>query len=583
MALLDQFRDVQNRVERVAHTPDAQPASKLLTTEGAPRAQRLFEQMSRLIELEADREAMPERMQLLKAMADMRGTTALSFAELRAFLLTGEAGFRQRFEQLWQTSERHLGEVRQRERIMNETQRAEVAAIAALRGEFRPIAERMFEIRASDQWNVPIHLLRTEAAPRADKILDLLEGPAGADRRRGGGMIDNQLKLLTTDAAQVDQSIDLLQILLWTLLGVGLGVAATIAVLTSRSIVNPVAAMTDAMRRLAGGDKTVAIPARERRDEIGAMASAVQVFKDTAIEAERLAQDEVKAQAARAQRATALDQLTTVFDSHASDAIRSVAGAAEELQALAQSMSSTAEETSRQAAAVAAASEQATTNVQTVASAAEELSSSVAEISRQVTQSTAIASRAVEDARRTNATVQSLAEAAQRIDEVVKLISDIAAQTNLLALNATIEAARAGDAGKGFAVVASEVKSLANQTGKATGEIVAQISAIQSATRDAVEAIRGIGGTIEEINGITTSIASAIEEQGAATQEIARNVQQAAAGTQEVSANIEGVRQAASETGGAASQVLGASGELSRHSEGLRQEIETFLGGVKAA
>jgi methyl-accepting chemotaxis protein len=226
---------------------------------------------------------------------------------------------------------------------------------------------------------------------------------------------------------------------------------------------------------------------------------------------------------------------------------------------------------------VAAASEQAATNVQTVASAAEELSASIREIQQQMATSARIAQQAVEQVDRTDTTVTGLVQAADKIGEVVNLISDIASQTNLLALNATIEAARAGEAGKGFAVVASEVKNLANQTAKATEEIGQQIAAMQTATGDSVQAIRGIGATIKQISEVTTTVASAVEEQGAATQEISRNVQQASAGTQEVSSNITGVSQAATQTGTAAGQVLSAARELAQQGQKLNTEIEAFL------
>jgi len=254
-----------------------------------------------------------------------------------------------------------------------------------------------------------------------------------------------------------------------------------------------------------------------------------------------------------------------------------VASASTELQNTAQAMSATAEQTNVQAGAVAAASEEASTNVQTVAAAAEELSSSLEEVGRQVVESSSIAKSAVEEAAKTNTSVEGLSEAAQKIGEVVELINDIASQTNLLALNATIEAARAGEAGKGFAVVANEVKSLANQTAKATEEISAQISSMQSATNEAVGAIKGIGQTIGNINDIASTIASAVEEQTAATQEIARNVQQASAGTAEVSSNITGVTQAATETGSSAEEVLNAAKELSTQAEQLRSDIEDFM------
>ena len=270
------------------------------------------------------------------------------------------------------------------------------------------------------------------------------------------------------------------------------------------------------------------------------------------------------------------------FESTVKGMVEVVASAATEMQSTARSMETTANSTSEQATAVAAAAEEASTNVQTVASAAEQLSSSISEISRQVAQSTQIAGNAVSEAERTNEMVKGLADAAQKIGEVVGLINDIASQTNLLALNATIEAARAGEAGKGFAVVASEVKNLANQTAKATEEIGAQIGGIQSATQGAVTAIQGIGDTIAEINEIASAIAAAVEQQGAATQEIARNVEQAASGTTEVTQSITQVTQAASETGNAAGQVLQAAGELSTQAENLSGEVTSFLDTIRA-
>ncbi|WP_316979196.1 methyl-accepting chemotaxis protein [Shumkonia mesophila] len=349
------------------------------------------------------------------------------------------------------------------------------------------------------------------------------------------------------------------------------------------AIAQAVSRMADAMKRLAARDMTVDIPARGWRNEIGGMAAAVQVFKENMIEADRLAKEQRREQEARAERAKRIEDLCKAFDATSSEAVKSVAAAASEMQASSQSMGATAEETTRQAAAVAAASEQASANVQTVASASEELASSISEISRQVTQASQIASAAVTEAERANVKVQGLAQAANKIGEVVALITDIAEQTNLLALNATIEAARAGDAGKGFAVVASEVKNLANQTAKATDEIGAQITGIQAATREAVSAIEEITKTISKINEVNSGVASAVEEQGAATQEIARNVEQAAAGTQEVSANIGGVSQAANETGAAAEQIRAAATALSQQSETLHAEVNRFLVSVRAA
>ena len=360
---------------------------------------------------------------------------------------------------------------------------------------------------------------------------------------------------------------------------IALGVSLLLAGLISR----PVIAIAAALRRLAGGDLAIETPYAGRRDEIGAIAAALGVFKETAVAAEKLTAERERQREQQEQRAKRLAQLAHEFDREVTGVLETVAAAAAELQSTATAMAETAGQTSRQSSAAMAAAEQAAHNVNTVASAAEELAASVEEIGRQMAMSTDVAGKAVDEAARTNRTVKGLAEASQKIGAVVALINDIASQTNLLALNATIEAARAGEAGKGFAVVASEVKSLATQTAKATDEIAGQVAGMQQATGQAVGAIEGIGTTIETMSKIATTIASAIEEQGAATAEISRNVQQAAGGTKTVSENIGGVADTATRTGGAAGQVLEAATRLSQQSDALRRQVDRFLGEVRAA
>ena len=386
-----------------------------------------------------------------------------------------------------------------------------------------------------------------------------------------------------------------------------------VAILVARSVARPVKRLTEITERLAEGALDTEIDIAESRDEIGRLVTQVKIFKDGLVknkvlersqaeaerkrmEAERKAEEQRLAAETRAaeeqtaatrkasedQRVARLE-LAESFERGIGSIIDGVSAAAAEMQASSQSMAATAEQASSQSTAAAAATEEASTNVQTVAAAAEELSASIQEISRQVSKSTDIARSAVERAEVTNSKVQGLSVSAQKIGEVVNLINDIASQTNLLALNATIEAARAGEAGKGFAVVATEVKSLADQTAKATEEIGGQIGEIQLATAEAVDAIREISTVIGDINDIAGSIAAAVEEQGASTQEISHSVQQAALGTQEVSSNMVSMTEATSETGSSAGEVHSAAEELSVQAEKLKASVDEFLKTLRAA
>ncbi len=363
-----------------------------------------------------------------------------------------------------------------------------------------------------------------------------------------------------------------------------LAVAVVLAFLLGRGLSRPLAAITAVMNRLSSGEIDVTIPGSERRDELGTMAAAVDVFRRSMIESRsmREAQEASKQQTELEKRALQR-QMADRFEADVKSVVATVAKATSDMQRVAGEITVSVNGTSEQAAAAAAASEEASASVSTVAAATEELASSVTEIGRQVTHSSQVADNAVVKAGQTTEMVGSLASAAEKIGDVLRLIGAIASQTNLLALNATIEAARAGEAGRGFAVVASEVKELASQTAKATEEIAAQVAAIQSATGECVTAIGGISDTIREISGIATTIAAAVEEQGSATREIARSVQQAATGTSEVSVNVTGASQSADRSRALADNVLAATGQLGRQADALHASVDTFLAGLRDA
>jgi methyl-accepting chemotaxis protein len=363
-----------------------------------------------------------------------------------------------------------------------------------------------------------------------------------------------------------------------------IAVTAGLTLLLSRNITLSLGSLRGKMEKLAGGDLTVDLVEASRRDEIGAMAKTVEIFRENAIRVSRLEEEQSRAKAAaEIERKEALERLAGSFEERVGGIVSAVSSASAQLQAAARSMTTSANGSRTRSLTVASSADEATANVQTVAAASEELSASIAEIGRQVLQSSNVARQAADESQRTDAKIQTLAEAAQRIGEVVSLINDIASQTNLLALNATIEAARAGEAGKGFAVVASEVKALASQTAKATDDIRTQIAAIQAETDGAVKAIQVISKTILTVNEISASIASAVEEQSAATQEITRNVQEAANGTRDVSQNVAGISDAAQQSEREAADVLSAADVLAEQATTLRRELDEFLATVRAA
>jgi methyl-accepting chemotaxis protein len=441
--------------------------------------------------------------------------------------------------------------------------------------EYRKGTEEVMALSRKEAGQFPreAHELNTKAvnkvALQADEVL-----------KKAIDLNNNGAEKATADAASnYDSAFWMVLVILGIAVIAGIGVSLYMV----SDISNGIASIVKPMQALGQGDLSADVPHRGEKTEMGAMADALQVFKEALIA--KKAADEVAAADAEAkiERGRRVDNITRAFETMIGEIVSTVSSASSQLEASAGTLSNTASRAQELATTVASASEEATANVQSVASATEELTSSVTEIGRQVQESARMASEAVGQARTTTERVSELSKAATRIGDVVELINTIAGQTNLLALNATIEAARAGEAGRGFAVVASEVKALAEQTAKATGEIGQQINGIQAATNDSVNAIRDISGTIEKLSEISSTIAAAVEEQGAATQEISRNVQQAAQGTQQVSSNITDVQRGATETGSASSQVLSAAKSLSGDSGRLKAEVSKFLASVRAA
>jgi methyl-accepting chemotaxis protein len=469
----------------------------------------------------------------------------------------------QRFDRIEAASIEQLGELR--------SLAADPAAAAHIDAGRLRLAEFGSTVRS-------VIKIRTAAgeAPADDPAISQLAGSAQALTEAVNAIHEIADAVVSTAGGEAGAVIRRSVIVVSTLVALGALLSAALMMMVAGSVLRPLRLLTGSMARLSGGNLDVEVPGLGRRDELGEMARAVQVFKQNAAEQRRMESEQAAERERQLARAQRLEELAGSFDGEVAAVIGALGGSAGEMQQASQSMSATAEETSRQATAVAVASEQASSNVQTVASAAEELSSSIREIARQMGASSAIARDATGEAEKAQATVRGLAAAAEKIGEVVELINAIAGQTNLLALNATIEAARAGDAGKGFAVVAGEVKSLANQTAKATEEIAAQIDAVRSEINGTVGAIEGIVSTIGKINEISASIAAAVEEQDAATQEIARNVEQAAQGTQQVSGNIAGVTTAADETGSAANQVLRVAQTVAEGTQSIERLVGTF-------
>ncbi len=432
-------------------------------------------------------------------------------------------------------------------------------------------------VNGNYRYSYPIVLGVTEGAEQ--EVCYACHGAMGMDK--GDVIAVLSSSLTTTDAEAKMRKI-------LTFLIVGGIIATVLAVLGVRWILGsvitrPIGDMTSRMNLLAKGDTSIEVPALDRRDEVGDIARAVQVFKENTRAKQAMEAEAAAEAAAREARMARLEELIAGFDRAVASVLETVAASAHAMTQTARRMVDFADAANERARSAADAASDANENVRMVAAAAEELSNSISEIAQQVAMSNQVAANCTREADGVNSRVNGLAGSADKIGEIIELITGIAEQTNLLALNATVEAARAGEAGKGFAVVASEVKNLARQTVRATEDISAQVSTIQKETHSTVTAIKGIGSTISSMDGITTAIAAAIEEQGAATQEIARNIDNAASGTNQVYENITEVSRSMHETDVAAKDVLAAVEKLQGQAATLRQEVATFLSAIRQA
>lgn len=584
LGAIRQLQSTQTRAMVLSDGPMAMPGMTHLDSKLIPDGMALVTLLNNIVERTPKGEMDSDAVRSLQLMArDLRDVFLRQMASLRLYAYSGKEEDLNTFNGLVSTISFRITQLERRAAGYGTEYADDFSSLNDGFSAWIKGSSVIIDMRGTPGWNRVHKIMSEEGAPLVQKIASLIDGHINDYGERFPGLVDRQKEDVLKQAEQSQQAlrfsvgVSVAAVAIATLLAILLGL------LISRSLTRPIAGMTQAMGLLATKDFSVEVPGQNRSDEIGDMAKAVLVFRETGIEAERLRESEHAAEMTRERRNAAIEMAIHEFEQNAADIVATLSSASTQLQQAAISLSATAEETSMQATSVAAAADQASANVTGLAGSGDELARAIGEIGLQVRNSAEIASRAVSHASETDQQVQQLAISAQRIGEVVALINSIAAQTNLLALNATIEAARAGEAGRGFAVVAQEVKELANQTRAATEQISESVLAMQTVTDSTVMAIQGIGEAINSLDAISKLIENSIVEQDRATKDIAVNVQQAARGTEEVSSNIAQVNQAAASTGSAATQVMTSASDLSRQADRMREQVDHFLSAVRAA
>lgn len=573
---LMEFQNAQQKVEDIAHSSDDLPATQLLNTQVTPLTDGMLSDISQAYIEEISREATPIRKQMLGQMGDLRGALAVVTGNVRAYLLTGEKHYADQYQAVWGWALGQLKALEKNQNLLSPTQEKFIKGFSESAHKVTPLFSKLVELRSGADWNRSRALLVRDVTPLANLILKQLSDPKT-------GLVAQKRQEMEQSGASAVKAVSDLSTTSYLLAFLAVILSALMVSLSFKTIVKPLRNITRIMSKLADGKDNITIPDQDRRDEIGAMAKALNIFKENSEERLRLEAEQNKAQVQRAKRAQKIEELSQNFDASIRQVLEETEKSTQRMQDSAQSLQTTAHTTLEQTRSVSSASEQTQNNVQHVAGATGQLSASFGEISANASQSLSAIEEAIQKGENASQTVHWMSEASQRIGEVVSMIDDIAAQTNLLALNATIEAARAGAAGKGFAVVAGEVKNLANQTARATQEITDHIKRMQETTDQSVAAIQDVCVTISNVGNQAASVRDTVEQQSLATQDISANVDDVAQHAALISDNIKTVEGAATQTNVAADHVLQSVGDVSRQADQLKSQVVLFLNGLKSA